>query len=101
MAQSVRALPSHGRGHRFESCYAHRENAYSTGNLDTDDRLRATERATTGSTGRRKLLPRPAPSADRGLRASRRQRRCRYLTSERSSRTLSVTAQLCPQVYAT
>jgi hypothetical protein len=23
MAQLVRALPSHGRGHRFESCYAH------------------------------------------------------------------------------
>ena len=27
MAQLVRALPSHGRGHRFESCYAHQVKA--------------------------------------------------------------------------
>ncbi len=73
MAQLVRALPSHGRGHRFESCYAHLEIVCSVGSLDTDHGPRATVRATEA-----------ALQARRGKHGTAhgvaRQRRCRLTT---------------------
>jgi len=72
MAQLVRALPSHGRGHRFESCYAHSQKPYATGNLDADDSPRATDRATEA--------PPPGPGDSTGQRTAWRATWCRLTT---------------------
>ena len=72
IAQSARALPSHGRGHRFESCYAHPETAGQgpagrSGGRPTPQKTRGKPAGSTG-TGRHQ---RPSRRTNRDVRARR------------------------------